>query len=76
MARHGHGRIQRQVRRAFIAHPDRQFTTAELAAWCYPHMTAAPQRKHRWAIVRAAQAMAVRVGRRWPGGVIFKARDE
>lgn len=69
----GAGRIQRRVWRAFMTHPGREMTTAELAAWCYPRMTAKPLRKHRWAIVRAAARVAERVRRDRPGGVVFRA---
>jgi hypothetical protein len=35
------GRLQWQIRRAFLAHPERQFRTAELARWAYPRLTGA-----------------------------------
>jgi len=35
------GPIQRRIRRAFIAHPDREFRTVELVSWCYPRLTSA-----------------------------------
>jgi hypothetical protein len=57
----GLGPIQTRIRRAFIAHPRRLFRTAELVEWCYPRLTGKIERKHRWAICRAAAAVAVRV---------------
>jgi hypothetical protein len=53
-------REQRRIRRAFLAHPDRLFRTVELAAWAYPVLAGKVQRKHRWAICRAAKRVAVR----------------
>lgn len=71
----GLGPIQKRVRRAFFAYPDRLYRTADLAAWCYPRLKGEPQRKHRWAIVRAARAVAERVGRDGRG-VIFRAASD
>lgn len=73
---YGAGQVQRRVWRAFVANPDVEFTTAELARWAYPRLTEQPSRKHRWAIVRAAQRVAARVRRDRPGGVVFRARAE
>lgn len=69
----GAGRIQRRVWRAFMASPNAELTTTQLAAWCYPRLQGEPGRKHRWAIVRAAERVAKRVRRDRPGGVVFKA---
>jgi hypothetical protein len=65
------GRLQWQIRRAFLAHPERQFRTAELIEWCYPR-TGKLDYRHRWIIVRAAAKVAVRVERqcqRSPAGL-------
>jgi len=70
---HGAGQIQRRVWRAFMAQPNAELTTAQLAAWCYPRLEGGPRRKHRWAIVRAAERVAQRVRRDRPGGVVFRA---
>jgi hypothetical protein len=67
------GRVQRRIWRAFVANPDLELTTAQLASWAYPRLAGAPSRKHRWAIVRAAQRVAERVRRDRPGGVVFRA---
>lgn len=69
----GAGRVQRRVWRAFMAQPTAELTTADLARWVYPRLEGAPARKHRWAIVRAAQRVAERVRRDRPGGVVFRA---
>lgn len=68
----GLGRIQTRVRRAFYAYPERVFYTEELAEWAYPRLKGPLERKHRWAIVRAAKRVAVRDGRDYRG-VRFKA---
>ena len=47
--------IQKRIRRAFLAFPDREFKTVELVEWCYPRLKGSPQRKHRWAICVAAR---------------------
>ena len=64
--------LWRRIRRAFLVHPDRLFRTTELAAWVYPRLAGKPQRKHRWAICRAARRVATRVRRDRPGGVVFR----
>jgi hypothetical protein len=69
----GAGRVQRRVWRAFMTFPDVELTTADLARWAYPRLEGEPARKHRWAIVRAAQRVAMRVRRDRPGGVVFRA---
>lgn len=69
----GVGRVQRRIWRAFMAMPERELTTAQLAAWCYPRLEGKPLKRHRTAIVRAAARMAERVRRDRPGGVVFRA---
>ena len=51
----GLGKIQRRIRLALVGYPDREFTTSELAEWAYPMLDGPIERKHRWAIVRAAE---------------------
>lgn len=68
------GRIQRQIRRAFIAHPRRLFRTVELIAWCYPRARV-PERKHREAIYRASKTVARRVAGGRKVGLIFGAKS-
>ena len=71
----GAGRVQRRVWRAFMSLPGAELTTADLTRWCYPRFEGQPMHKHRKAIVRAAQRVAVRVRRDRPGGVVFRALD-
>jgi hypothetical protein len=68
------GRVQRQIRRAYLADPASTLHTVELAAWCYPHVREV-RRKHRWAIVVSAKRVAVRLGRD-KRGVIFGAKED
>ena len=74
VGRRGYGRVQRRIRQALIGYPDREFTTSELAAWAYPLLRGPLERKHRWAIVRAAKRVAIRVRRDRPGGVVFRVK--
>jgi len=67
------GAVQRRIRRAFLANPESRLRTIDLAAWCYPKARRV-ERKHRWAIVRAAKRVAVRLGRD-KHGVIFGPKD-
>ena len=68
------GRIQRAICRAFLAKPGATFHTSELARkWAYPQCNKIT-RWQRLAIRRAAERVAVRVGRD-RRGLIFKARS-
>ena len=58
---------------SFDASPDRRLYTAELFAWCYPRLSGKPSDDHRRRIVRAAQRVAARIRRDWPGGVLWRA---
>lgn len=69
MARYG--AIQRRIRLALIGNPGREFYTSELARYAYPLLTGKLERKHRWAICRAAERVAHKVRRDWPGGVVW-----
>jgi hypothetical protein len=68
------GRIQRQISRAFRAHPGATFHTTELARrWVYPRC----EKIARWqyeAVRRAAKRVAVRVGRD-EEGLIFGGKS-
>jgi Ser/Thr protein kinase RdoA (MazF antagonist) len=73
------GRVQRGVRRAFIVAPD--WTTRELMAWTHT-LALYRGRRSRWqrhdyakSIRRAADRLATRVGRRWPDGIVWRARE-
>jgi hypothetical protein len=50
------GRIERAIREHLLAHPDEAFTTEHLAVVCYPDAPAT-ERKHRVAVIRAADKM-------------------
>jgi hypothetical protein len=67
-------RIERQVRRAFTAAP--QWTTAELASWCWPARKNRVPGSYRnwWRVRREASKWAVPISRRWPGGIVWKKR--
>jgi hypothetical protein len=69
------GQIQRRIWRAFMTLPDQELTTADLARWAYPRLEGELLRKHRWAIVRAARRVAIRVRRDRPGGVVWARKQ-
>src|SRR5262245_53365014 len=65
----GSGQVQRGIKRAFLTQPRHAFTTRELLAWTHPRAvreTLAVRRNRCRAIRRAADQVAIRVGRRWP----------
>ena len=64
-------RCQRQIRRAFIAKPGARLTTMDLVRKCYPRLSDPVCNKHRFAVRRAAERIAVKVGRTYPGGFIW-----
>jgi len=72
------GRVQRGVRRAFLVRPRHSLSTRELLAWSHPRLARAPLRERRnacRAVRRAAEQLAIRVGRRWPDGLLWRARE-
>jgi len=72
----GLGPTQRRVRRAFLANPGALLTTGDLIRWSYPRMTGRPPNAMRYLSVRrAAAAVAVKVGRTYPGGFIWMGKD-
>jgi hypothetical protein len=68
------GKLQKRVRRAFLAQPGARLTTVQLVAWCFPRLTGPVLHKHRYCVRRAAAAVADRVGRTYPGGFIWVAK--
>ena len=73
------GRVQRGILRAFILAPER--TTRELMEWTHT-LALYRGRRSRWqrhdyakSIRRAADRIAVRIGRRWPDGIIWRAKE-
>jgi hypothetical protein len=69
MARYGP--VQRRIRTALLGNPGREFYTSELARYAYPLHQDEPTRHQRRAIVRAADIVAHRIRRDWPGGVVW-----
>jgi len=69
------GKVQRRVTRAFIAKPGETRTTAELVSWCFPRLTGKPLSRHYFSVRRAAASVADRVGRTYPGGFIWRAKQ-
>jgi hypothetical protein len=63
----GKGRLQVQVRRAFLDHPSR--STSEIYDWCYARdRSRARSEAMRWSVRRILNVVADRVGRsRGPG---------
>ena len=59
------GRIQRQIRRAFIARA-RPLTMSELLPWAYPKLDHF-KHWHRWSVRRALLRYAVPIGRSTKG---------
>ena len=70
----GLGKIQRRIKRAFVAHPGALLTTGDLARWCYPRLKKAVVMNNRLSVWRAAPIVADRVGRTYPGGTIWAAK--
>jgi hypothetical protein len=73
------GRVQRGTRRALWVHGG-VATTQQLLEWCYPRDPAGRDRRQRknrarW-VCLTARKMAVRIGRVWPGGNVWKMNDE
>src|SRR4029077_10099720 len=57
------GKLQKRIKRAFMAQPGAELTTGDLVRWCYPRPASQTRRKQRFAIRRAAPAVAVEVRR-------------
>jgi hypothetical protein len=69
------GRVQRGVRRALLVHGEA--TTAELLRWCYrePGHTRRERQNRARMVWFVATAMAVKIGRVWPGGNVWRLRN-
>ena len=62
------GRVQRQARRAFIAHGGRPLTMTELRQWCFAGKQC--QHWHYWSITRALHRLnAISIGRAGRAGI-------
>jgi hypothetical protein len=67
--------VQRGVRRALLVHAEA--TTAELLRWCYrePGRTRRERKNRARMVWFVATAMAVKVGRVWPQGNVWRLRN-
>lgn len=74
------GRVQLGLRRAAIVAPDREWSTRELMGWTHTMQLYRCQRSRRdrlnycRSIRRAAERVAIRVGRRWPDGILWRLK--
>jgi hypothetical protein len=74
------GRVQLGIKRAAIAAPDREWTTRQLMEFTHTMPLYRGGRSYRErsnycrAIRRACQKLAIRVGRRWPDGIVWKLK--
>jgi hypothetical protein len=74
------GRVQLGLRRAAIVAPDREWSTRELMEWTHTMPLYRSGNSYRArltasrSIRRACQKLAIRVGRRWPDGVLWRLR--
>jgi hypothetical protein len=69
------GRCQRSVRRCLRAHGEA--TTAMIVAWAYrrPAETRRQRQCRAQAVRYAASRIAVKVGRVWPGGNVWRMAE-
>jgi hypothetical protein len=69
------GRIQRGVRRALLVRGEA--TTTELLEWCYrwPGRSRRERQNRAQVVRRVAAEKAVKVGRVWPGGNLWRLRN-
>src|SRR5262245_62082921 len=70
------GRVQEGIRRAFLMRSRHSLSTRELLAWSHPRLARAPLRARRnacRAVRRAADKLAIRVGRRLADGLLWGA---
>ena len=71
----GLGKIQRRIKRAFVANQGALLSTSDLICWCYPRRAEPVGFKHRISAWRAAKAVAVKVGRIYPGGIVWQLKS-
>jgi hypothetical protein len=69
------GCCQRGIRRALWARGTA--STADILAWAYPwgSKTRRQRQNRATAVRRAARRMAVKVGRTWPDGTLWRLKD-
>jgi hypothetical protein len=74
------GRVQLGLRRAAIVAPDREWSTRELMEWTHTMPLYRSGNSYRARLTasrsvrRACQKLATRIGRRWPDGILWRAR--
>jgi len=71
------GKCQVGIRRALWAH--NTASTAQILEWAYvwgPGKTKKQRKARATAVRNAARGMAVKVGRVWPGGNVWRLKDE
>jgi hypothetical protein len=75
------GRVTRGIMRGFIASGGADLTTRQLMGWTHAralHQGRSSYRERNYYakdIRRAADRLAIRVGRRWPDGIIWRRRE-
>jgi hypothetical protein len=69
------GRCQRGVRRCLGTHGEA--STAQILEWCYywPGETRRQRMNRARAVRHAAEKIAVKVGRMWPGGNVWRLKN-
>jgi hypothetical protein len=74
----GRGHVQRGVEYALIAHNGGPITTSIAVEWAYAlrrYQGKPIKSQHLVYVRRALDRAAVRVGRVWPGGVVWRAKE-
>jgi hypothetical protein len=64
----------RRIWRAFTANPGAELSTGDLVRWAYPRLSGRTLNNHRFAIRRAAEAVADRAGKGWRDSIIWRAK--
>jgi hypothetical protein len=70
----GRGRLQRQIRRAFLLGDE--LSSSQIYDWCYAGCRRPLTTRQRYSVWRLLVTMADRVGRVWPGGNVWRLRAE
>jgi hypothetical protein len=70
----GRGRLQRQIRRAFLF--GEELSSSQIYDWCYAGCARPLSTRQRYSVWRLLVTMADRVGRVWPGGNVWRLRAD
>ena len=70
----GRGRLQRQIRRAFLL--GEELSSSQIYDWCYAGCRRPLSTRQRYSVWRLLVTMADRVGRVWPGGNVWRLRAD